>query len=145
MTLENLLRIGRLKEYAADPAQIQQLMDAARRSLRDSGVGDIGPESRFDLAYKAIMQTALAALMANGYRPASSAPGHHMTVLQSLPLTVGTPKERMVVLDALRRKRNLLDYAGKAIDKGSAERCRQEAEQLLVDVEEWLEGRPHSQ
>lgn len=144
MTLENLLRIGRLREHPVNHAEIQRLMDAARRSLRDSRVPEISPESRFDLAYKAIMQTALAALMANGYRPDTNSPGHHMTVLQSLPITVGIPNERMVVLDALRRKRNLSDYLGEDIDDGSVRRCGQQAEQLLVDVEEWLEGRPHS-
>jgi hypothetical protein len=144
MTLENLLRVGRLREHPVNHAEIQRLLDAAQRSLRDSRVPEISPESRFDLAYKAIMQCALAALMGQGYRPDTNSPGHHMTVLQSLPITVGIPGERMVVLDALRRKRNLSDYMGQGIDEGSVKRCRQEAEQLLHDVVGWLEGRPRS-
>lgn len=138
MTLENLLRIGRLKEHPADAAEIQKLLSAARRNLRDSGVLEISPETRFDAAYKAIMQAALAALMANGYRPDTNSAGHHMTVLQSLPITVGLASERMVVLDALRRRRNLSDYTGEEVDDGLAVNCTQQAGQLLEDVATWL-------
>lgn len=142
MTLENLLKIGRLKAHESDQAEIQRLLDAARLSLRDSQVAELSPESRFDLAYKTIMQTALAALMANGYRPDTHSPGHHMTVLQSLPKTIGLSGDRMVVLDALRRTRNLLDYTGKEVDAGSARHCQQEAQLLLRDIIGWL-GKRH--
>jgi hypothetical protein len=49
-------------------------------------------ESRFDLAYKAIMQSAKAALQAKGYRVLTSKPGHHQLTLQVLPLTIGLEK-----------------------------------------------------
>jgi len=66
-----------------------------------------------------------------------------MTVLQSLPTTIGLPSDRVVVLDALRRKRNLSDYTGEDVDDVSAEICAREAEQLLGDVTTWLaEHRP---
>ena len=51
MTLENLLRIGNLKEHPLDAAEIQQLLDAARRNLRDSRERKISTETRFDAAY----------------------------------------------------------------------------------------------
>jgi hypothetical protein len=144
MTLENLLGIRSLKEHPADAAEIQKLLNAAQRNLNDSRVQAVSPETRFDAAYKAIMQVALASLMAHGFRPDTNKPGHHMTVLQSLPTTIGLPAERMIVLDTLRRKRNLADYTGEDIDDGSAERCAQEARQLLEDVEGWLAAfRPH--
>jgi len=102
-------------------------------------VSAISAETRFDAAYKAIMQVALAALMANGFRPDTNRPGHHMTVLQSLPKSIGLATERMVVLDALRRKRNLSDYTGEDVDDGSVTHCIAEAEQLMQDVNQWLE------
>ncbi len=143
MTLENLLKIGQLKSHATDATEIGRLLDAARRNLADAGVTEISPETQFDAAYKAIMQLALVALMANGYRPDTNRPGHHMTVLQSLPTTIGLPRERMMVLDALRRKRNLSDYTGEDIDDVSVGNCMHEAEQLLREVETWLkESRP---
>ena len=104
----------------------------------------ISPETRFDAAYKTIMQAALAALMAQGYRPDTNRPGHHMTVLQSLPLTIGLAQKRMAVLDTLRRKRNLSDYTGEDIDDVSMENCIGEARQLIADVTAWLNiHRPH--
>jgi len=138
MTLANLLRIGRLKEHQTDAAEIHKLLNAARRNLRDSRIHQVSPETRFDAAYKSIMQVALAALMANGYRPDTNSPGHHMTVLQSLPKTIGLANERMVVLDALRRRRNLSDYTGEDVDDSFAVNCTHEAGVLLKDVAAWL-------
>ena len=140
MTLENLLKIGQLKSHATDSAEIQRLLAAARRNLADAHVEAVSPETRFDAAYKAIMQTALVALMANGFRPDTKRPGHHMTVLQSLPTTIGLPSERMTVLDSLRRKRNSSDYTGEDVDDISADNCIREAERLLRKVTAWLKN-----
>ncbi len=98
MSLENLLKIGQLKPHASEAAEIERLLVAARRNLRDARVTSISPETRFDAAYKAIMQSALAALMMHGYRPDTNRPGHHMTVIQSLPLTIGIDARRIIVL-----------------------------------------------
>lgn len=143
MTLENLLKIGQLKSHVTSKEEVQRLLGAARRNLADAEVEAISTETRFDSAYKAIMQEALAALMANGYRPETNRPGHHMTLIQSLPTTIGLPNARMVVLDVLRRKRNLTDYTGDWVDETLMENCIAEAKALLQDVEAWLrEHRP---
>lgn len=123
MTLGNLLKIGQLKSHVTDAGEIVRLLEAAKRNLADAHVTSISPETRFDCAYKAIMQSALMALMANGFRPDTKRPGHHMTVLQSLPITIQLPGERMAVLDALRRKRNLSDYTSDDVDNVSATNC----------------------
>ena len=143
MTLENLQQIGRLKPHATDRAEIRRLLEAARRNLADAGVKTISLETRFDAAYKAIMQGALAALMANGYRPDTKAPGHHATLVQTLPKTIGLPSQHVVVLDALRKKRNLSDYSGMWVDEVSTDSCIAEAGRLLQMVESWLaDNRP---
>jgi hypothetical protein len=59
-------------------------------------------------------------------------------VLQSLRKTLGLPAQRVVVLDALRAKRNLSDYTGKAIDPASLATCIAESARLLDEVEQWL-------
>src|SRR5512139_2341941 len=99
VSLENLLKIGQLKEHAPDSDEIAKLLTAAARNLADAGVKAISPETRFDAAYKAVMQAALAALMAHGYRPDTKRPGHHATVVQALPLTIGLAAGRVTVLD----------------------------------------------
>ncbi|MGB8337566.1 MAG: DNA-binding protein [Burkholderiales bacterium] len=138
MSLQNLLKIGQLKEHPPDADEVQRLLAAAARNLADARVMTISPETRFDAAYKAIMQAALAAMMANGYRPDTNKPGHHVTVVQGLTLTVGLAAARITVLDTLRRKRNLSDYTGEDIDDSSAEHCIVEAEKILKDVMAWL-------
>lgn len=142
--MQNLLKIGQLKEHPPDGAEVQRLLAAAARNLADARVTTITAETRFDAAYKAIMQAALAALMAHGYRPDTNRPGHHVTVVQGLSLTIGLAPARVTVVDTLRRKRNLSDYTGEDIDDSSAEHCIAEADRLLQDVTAWLKlHRPH--
>ena len=89
MTLENLLETGQLKENTATVEEVSRLIEAARRNLADAKVTAISDETRFDAAYKAIMQSAMLALLVNGFRPSSSSGGHHMTMIQSLPKSIG--------------------------------------------------------
>ncbi len=109
MTLENLLRIGKLKAHAADEAQIARLLESADRARADAAVAGLSTDSRLELAYRALMQAALAAMLASGYRPATSEPGHHQVVIQALPKTIGMAPERVQVLEAYRKARNQMD------------------------------------
>lgn len=118
MSLENLAGIGRLKPLDAAKADAAKLLAAARRNLRETAIPGLSPETRFDLAYKAVMQCGLLALMANGYRPSTNEPGHHATIIQTLPLTIGLENERMIVLDKMRRTRNVNDYSGDTVVTG---------------------------
>ena len=138
MSLRNLLKIGQLKEHPPEAREVGKLLAAATRNLADARVKSISPETRFDAAYKAIMQSALAALMAHGYRPDTNKPGHHVTTVQALALTIDLAPARITVLDTLRRQRNLSDYTGDDIDDSSAEHCIAEAERLLREVRAWL-------
>ena len=137
MTLENLVQIGKLKPHKTTRAEIARLLAAVRRNLKDARHDDISPESRFDIAYKAAMQCALIAVMANGFRPSTSEPGHHATVIQSLPKTVGLSNERVIVLDKLRKKRNLSDYSGEGIGEEEAAACAR-SRRPGSDREQWL-------
>ena len=55
------------------------------------------------------MQLSNAALQANGYRTLTSKPGHHQTMIQSLPKTIGLDSDKVIQLDALRKARNVAD------------------------------------
>ena len=130
MTLQNLLRIGKLREHTPTAAEVQRLLAAIERNLADSAVASISDETRFDAAYKAVMQCALVGMMAAGYRPATNEPGHHQTMIQSLPLTLGVANEVWVVLDALRKQRNANDYTGQPITPGVVSECVAQAKSL---------------
>ena len=75
MTLQNLLRIGRLKAHTVTALEIRQLLAAVERNLADAAVAQVSDETRFDAAYKAVMQCALAAMLAAGYRPPPASRG----------------------------------------------------------------------
>jgi len=138
MSLENLVKTNQLQPHDADPAAVQRLLAAAERNLADARVPDISDETRFDAAYRTIMQCAMVGLHANGYRPATSTPGHHQTMIQTLPLTLGVPREDWIVLDALRRKRNVADYSGELIEPASVTECIERADGLLRITRAWL-------
>ena len=61
--------------------------------------------------------------MGNGYRPSTNEPGHHATVIQTLPVSIGLENDRMVILDKFRRTRNLNDYSGHIVSEEEAAAC----------------------
>lgn len=139
MTLENLVG-STLERIGTDPEAIRRLLEAAERNLADAQVEAISPENRFDAAYKAIMQLANAALQANGFRTLTSRPGHHMTMIQSLPRTIGLERDRMITLDSLRKQRNVSDYSGDPVSTAAMQACISNAQTLLSLTKSWLQA-----
>ena len=140
MTLENLLAIHRLQLFEATPAGIQRLLAAAERNLADARLPGLSAENRFDAAYKTLMQCAMIGLWANGYRTSTSQPGHHQTALQTLPKTMNVGQDTVIVLDALRRQRNLNDYEGDPIADAAVTECLVQAKALLAHTRQWLQA-----
>lgn len=137
MTLENLL--GRtLEAVEPDGATISRLLEASLSSLADARLSELSDEGRFDMAYKAIMQSANAALQANGFRTSTSRPGHHQTMIQTLPLTIGLEPTVMVLLDQMRKQRNVIDYSGDLVSASLADDAVSQAEVLHTQVIDWL-------
>ena len=137
MTLKNLLGIS-LDKVQADKALVARLLAAAQRNIVDAQLPGLSAENRFDASYKANMQLAMLALNANGYRTLTSKPGHHQTAIRSLVLSVGVSRETVIVLDALRKQRNLSDYTGDLITDNAAAECLASARDLLTHVGAWL-------
>lgn len=137
MTLQNLL--GRtLDTVTPDRAQVAKLLAAAERNIADAQLSGLSAENRFDAAYKAIMQLAMLALHANGYRTRTSVPGHHQTAIQTLTRTIGLQPVKVRLLDALRRQRNLSDYSGDLVADSAVVDCVAGAKDLLSLVRGWL-------
>jgi len=76
-----LLGIGRLHPHKATATEIRRLLASAEAALADARRSQNSAATRFYLAYKTIMQCALAALMANGFRPPTSEAGHQQTTI----------------------------------------------------------------
>ena len=139
MTLANLLAIQRLLAFSATPQGVQRLLAAATRNLADAHIAQLSPENRFDAAYKCILQCAMLGLWARGYRTSTSQPGHHQTALQALPLTMGLPHDTIIVLDALRKQRNLNDYEGDPVTDAEVRECITQAQALLAHTRQFLQ------
>ncbi len=130
MTLSNL--IGKsLEQITVSHDTIKKLIFAAERNITDSKVMAVSAENRFDAAYKAIMQIANAALHINGYRTLTSKPGHHQTMIQSLSKTLQVDNKRLILLDAMRKQRNVADYSGDIVPESTVQDCISQAEKLL--------------
>lgn len=138
MTLENLLAIHKLQSFEASAQGVQRLSAAAERNLADARIAALSPENRFDAAYKAIMQCAMIGLWANGYRTSTNQPGHHQTALQVLPKTLDVERDVVIVLDALRKQRNLNDYEGDPVSESVVVECCKQAAWLLAHTQAWL-------
>ena len=137
MTLDNLLGVS-LEMVQPDAASIARLLEAAQSSLADAQLPGLSSEGRFDLAYKAIMQTANAALQANGFRTLTSKPGHHQTMIQTLPRTINLDKSTVLLLDQMRKQRNVIDYSGDLVSESLATEAVKQAVTLLGLTRAWL-------
>jgi len=143
MTLDNLLGKS-LEAIEPDASGIARLLEAAQASLADARLPNLSSEGRFDMAYKAIMQAANAALQAHGFRTLTSRPGHHQTMIQTLPRTIGLDAATMVLLDQMRKQRNVIDYSGDLVSESLAAEAVKQAEALLAGVTAWIRThKPH--
>lgn len=138
MSLANLLKINKLQVHNPSRDDVQRLLTAAKRNLADAHINEVSAENRFDAAYKCIMQCAMVALWANGYRPSTSQPGHHQTSIQTLPITIGLEQITVIVLDALRKQRNVSDYEGDPVNDQVVIECIKQAELLYQNVDTWI-------
>ena len=139
MTLENLLAIRQLLEHQTDASALRRLLEAERLNLTDARFDQISSNNRFDAAYKCVIQCAMIGLWASGYRTSTSQPGHHQTAIQCLVHTLGVSKDDIIVLDVLRRQRNITDYEGDPVSEATLAGCIAHAEQLLLQTEQWLQ------
>lgn len=138
MSLENLLKIKQLQLHSPSNEALLRLLDAIKRNIEDSQVEAVSGETRFDAAYKAIMQSAMLGLWLNGYRTSTSQPGHHQTAIQTLPTTLGVDKSVVIVLDALRKQRNVSDYEGDPISDQAVIECIKQAGKLHQYLLDWI-------
>jgi hypothetical protein len=139
MTLEELVRARLLHKEPARSGEVQQLVNAARRGLGDSGVETVSTESRFSIAYHAALQLCNAGLRLHGYRTGAEMKGPHVTAIRSLEHTLGIDARTRRVLDAFRRKRHKAQYEGMdVVSETELNELRAIVERLLREVERRL-------
>ena len=63
-------------------------------------------------------------------------------MIQTLPQTVGLAPATMVLLDALRKQRNVIDYSGDVVSESMSTEAVQHAVALIALVDDWLKNNP---
>lgn len=135
--LENLIGKG-LQREVSDPDEISRLRRKIAAKLADARNDQISLDSRFDLAYEALLQIGLLALRANGLRPDSRG-GHHVMALQTLDSTIQYPREKLRLLDRFRRQRAAGLYdASFEPSEAEVQALLDAASELKDHLENWL-------
>ena len=137
MSLKQWENNGWLKAHRSSAREISDLLKVADRDLDDCRLPGLSPDWRLGIAYNAALQSAAAALAVSGYRAARDA--HHYRVIQSLAYTIGFQPEQILVLDRIRKKRNIGGYerTGAVSDKEATEAIEL-AQDLRRNVEDWI-------
>jgi hypothetical protein len=126
--LQNLARIGELKQEPPDQKEFDGMLNLGKRRLQDAQISDLSEEGRFLSAYGAAHALALATLRWHGYRSDS-----RYLVFQCLQHTIGFSQEKWRILDQCHRKRNLAEY------EGNLEITDQLLKELITTTHELLE------
>jgi hypothetical protein len=128
--LENLLKVGQLKQEASAQAEIDTHIQSGRDRLRDACAKGISLSGKFLLGYSAAYAFSLAALRRHGYRPVN-----RYVVFQCLPHTLSVGPDIWRVLADAHDVRNGFEYEGSdevTEDLGNqVVRCAQALEKLL--------------
>lgn len=124
MSLDDWLRNGWLVEHEASPQEIAELLRLAERDLKECQAVGLSADWRLAIAYNSALQSAAAALSAEGYR--AKRDGHHYRIIQSLVHTIGAAADTIARLDSFRKKRNISD------DERSGAVSDQEAKEIFI-------------
>lgn len=140
MNLKEMLDEGRLEETPTSREEIRDLLTTAARGLNDAAVEQVSVDGRFNLAYDAVLILALIPLRCAGYRTRGE--GHHRTVFDALPDTMGESHRRFSrYLQKCRRIRNLSTYSKSGIvSRGEVNRLIADTIEFDKAVRHWLQA-----
>ncbi len=138
MNLKRLLNQGRLVKHKTSKKEITNLIEIARRDIKDAQLKNLSLDRRFACAYNAILQLATILLYCKGYKPKGI--GHHATVFEAMKEILGRNYYELAdYFDSCRAKRNITDYdyAG-GISEKETEELIKEAESFLKTIIRWI-------
>jgi hypothetical protein len=141
MSLQQWLENSWLVRKEPTRRGIGDLLAIARREIADSSLEGISEDGRFEHAYDAVRTLAEAALLATGYVVPKGGQKHER-LIDSLRFTLGEPVSGKVdFFDRCRRMRHKTKYERSGvIGAADASALLQEARNLLVRVEGWLQA-----
>lgn len=139
MTLSDWLANRWIVPHEPSVDDIDDLFAVIDRDLEDAAVSRLSEDWRLGIAYNAALQLATLALAAEGYRPGRDR-AHERAIL-SLRFTLRADARTVDLIDAVRRKRNLINYerAG-TTSAAEADEFYEVAVALRADVVRWLKA-----
>ncbi|MCD6283324.1 hypothetical protein J7J84_06965 [bacterium] len=139
MKLYKMEERGYLARITPSRDDMAHLVTAIQRRLMDAGNPSVTKENRLQQAYQAVLQVAIAALHAKGYR-LKSKPAHHVMAIESLEHTVGVDRRLRDYYQSLRKRRHHAIYdALISVSKQDLEEAIDRAEGLFAAFRKWLE------
>jgi hypothetical protein len=140
MSLQLYLQNAWIRRHETSPDEIANLLAIADRDIAQSQTPGLGPEWRFDIAYNAALQLAVAALAACGYQ--AERQNKHQRSIECLAFTVGLDAKLVDFLDRCRRKRHAAGYdqVGAISDQEAGEMISS-AQRLRKLVGAWLRSK----
>ena len=140
-TLTELRRAKKLAKLPADKAELDNLRERAKTSLRDAKIAGLSVEAQFKCAYDAARQTAVVAIRASGYRVTAKL-GHHAATFEAVEALDARFKAFVDFFDASRSKRNDLEYSAKPPPSESdATDLVAEVERFAREIDTWIASR----
>jgi hypothetical protein len=139
MTLALYQRNAWIHEHKSSAQEIASLLAIADRDINQSQTKGLGPEWRFDIAYNAALQLAVAALAASGFQ--AERQNKHQRTIECLTFTLKLDAKDVAFLDQCRRKRHVAVYdrIGAISDQEASEMIAM-AKRLRKHVEKWLKS-----
>lgn len=107
MTLENLLKIKKLKAEPPEQNEFDGMLNLAKTRIQDASIEGLSEDGQFSLIYGAAYALSLAALRWHGYRS-----DNRYLVFQCLQHTVGLENAKWRILDKCHNLRNIAEYEG---------------------------------
>ena len=139
MSIEDLVKEGRIHPFTATQDEIDRSLEIARRDLMlAEGILQESLDWCYSIAYNAVLQACRAYMFHLGYRPASA--GGHKSTFDFMRLTVDEPHRKSVsYFDRVRKKRHrtIYDEVG-LISEREARELLKRAGEFLVYVEDKL-------
>ena len=133
MSIEKLIKAGRIHRFEATRDEVDKAIEIARRDLTsaESMIGE-SLDWCFSIAYNAVLQASRAYMLHKGYRPASAET--HKATFEFMKLSVPSNlTETVSYFDRARKKRHrtIYDEVGLITEN--------EAKELLKKAREFLE------
>lgn len=139
MKLYELEERGYLARITPSKDDMAHLITAIQRRLMDAKNETVTRENRLQQAYQAVLQVAIAALHAKGYR-LKSKPAHHVMAIESLEHTIGVERRLRDYYQSLRKRRHDVIYdAVISVSEQDLEEAIERAESLFAAFRQWLE------